>query len=304
MTWNEWQDVISPKIQGAKNLHFAIEKEEQRLDFFFLASSIISVMEATGQANYLAANAAIEAFCRYRHGLGLPASVLNICPVEDVGFVAENENAALNVQTQGLRAVGEQEFLQCIELSLLQAQASSALPTHPTGTSSALPSWISPNQYIMGLHPARDLSDPKSRIMWRRDRRLGAYHNDRSQICSAPEESKRDELQTFLATLTVTTSADLLKSQVAIDLFVAEIGGKINEYLMRPEDKVDERTVLSDLGLDSLLSVELARWFQKAFGVRMGVLEIVSSGTLSRLARLTAKKLAIKHGKPTANGHR
>lgn len=304
MTWDQWQDAIAPKIQGAWNLHSSLENREQSLDFFFLASSIISILEGTGQANYMAANSATEAFCRYRQDLGLPASVLNICPIDDVGFVAENETAAQNVQSQGLRPAGEHEFLESLELSILESQTASSLAADAVQRPSVLESWTSPSHYIMGIHAGEALDDPKSRVMWRRDRRMGTYHNYRLKTSPEPAGESCGELQTLLKSLTETTAADILKSQATIDLIVSEIGSKVYEYLMMPDEKIDANLVLADMGLDSLLSVELVRWFQRGFGVRMGVLEIVGSRTLGRLARLTAKKLLQKHTKSKVNGHR
>jgi hypothetical protein len=237
MSWSQWQDVISPKAHGAYNLHSVLQQKKQSLDFFFVASSIISVLEATGQANYLAANAVNEVFCRDRHSLGLPASVLNICPIVDVGFVAENEQAAKSLQAQGLHAAGEREFLECLELSLLQ----SLVPV-PTLGPNGLPSptcLAVPNQLVMGIHPYQDLEDPKCRVMWRRDRRMGAYHNSAAPSASAANcTQNEDELREVIATLSAADAKSQLQNPVTIEKLAREIGKKINEYLLRPDTAV------------------------------------------------------------------
>lgn len=51
------------------------------------------LVEQSGQGNYSAARTFSEAFSQYRYGLRLPASVLNICAIEGVGFVAESPAA-------------------------------------------------------------------------------------------------------------------------------------------------------------------------------------------------------------------
>ena len=52
----------------------------------FRYDQLSTVLGQPGQGNYNAANTFMESFCQYRHSLGLPASVLNICPIEGVGF--------------------------------------------------------------------------------------------------------------------------------------------------------------------------------------------------------------------------
>lgn len=288
MSWSQWQRVIKPKSEGAWNLHSVLLSQGHALDFFFVASSIISVLDATGQANYLAANAVNEAFCRYRLSLGLPASVVNICPIDDVGFVAENEHATKSLEAQGLRGANEREFLECLELSIMQSRIPAPYP-EASGLTHGPHS--SPFQLIMGLHIDQDLDDPKCRAMWRRDRRMGLYHNVSSRATAAGAKTGNNALRDFLASLTELNTKELLQAETTLDLFATEIGRKIQEYLLRPDEKIDTQSKLSEMGVDSLLSVELARWFSSAFGIRMGVLEIVGSGTLRRLASVTAKKL-------------
>lgn len=291
MSWSQWQRVIEPKSEGAWNLHSVLLSQGHALDFFFVASSIISVLDATGQSNYLAANAVNEAFCRYRLSLGLPASVLNICPIDDVGFVAENEHATKSLEAQGLRGANEREFLECLELSILRCKTQ---PLGPAADGLARGPRSNPIQLIMGLHADQDLDDPKCRAIWRRDRRMGFYHNVGRRALAAGARTQDNALREFLASLTELNAKELLQAEATLDLFATEIGRKIQEYLLRPDEKIDTQARLSDMGVDSLLSVELARWFSSAFGIRMGVLEIVGSGILRRLAAATARKMIQK----------
>lgn len=291
MSWSQWQSVIKPKSEGAWNLHSVLLSQGHALDFFFVASSIISVLDATGQSNYLAANAVNEAFCRYRLSLGLPASVVNICPIDDVGFVAENEHATKSLEAQGLRGANEREFLECLELSILQSKTSAPGPQAMRLTNGLR---SNPFQLVMGLHVDQDLDDPKCRAMWRRDRRMGFYHNVGSRVLAPSAKTRNNALQEFLASLTEKNTKELLQAETTLNLFATEIGRKIQDYLLRPDEKIDTQSKLSEMGVDSLLSVELARWFSGTFGIRMGVLEIVGSGTLRRLAAATARKMIQK----------
>lgn len=67
--------VLTPKVAGAWNLHRLTRHYD--LDFFVLFSSIASVMGSPGQANYLAANAFLDALTFYRERLHLPTMTIN-----------------------------------------------------------------------------------------------------------------------------------------------------------------------------------------------------------------------------------
>ncbi|OTA83804.1 hypothetical protein M434DRAFT_400620 [Hypoxylon sp. CO27-5] len=288
MEWSQWNDALAPKVDGTWNLHQAFQSS--KLDFFFLASSLVSVADSLGQGNYVAASMFIEAFCRYRHSLGQPASVLNIGPVRDVGFVAENAHAMHNIKAQGLSLLSEREFLDFFELSLLD--------NYPADTKAAAPlavpptPWYNSTQVIMGLRAEQGLDDPSSRTMWRRDRRMGIYHNVRTEGPAKANES--DALQEFLSRVTTEGGISLLKEASSLDFLAHEIGRKIYDFLLRPDEEVDTSMTLAQMGLDSLMAIELRRWFKGAFGLTLSALEIIGTGTLVQLAELVANKLAEK----------
>ena len=56
--------------------------------FFVLFSSITSILGNTGQSNYGAANAFMDAFASYRNSLGLPGLSINWGPWSEVGMAA------------------------------------------------------------------------------------------------------------------------------------------------------------------------------------------------------------------------
>ncbi|KAB8291742.1 hypothetical protein EYC80_006537 [Monilinia laxa] len=116
MTYAQWVEVLAPKVDGAWNLHRALGNET--LDFFVLTSSLSTVYYQPGQSNYNAANTFMEAFCQYRHTLGLPASVLKVAPIEGVGFVPENGEARRKLKAQGHWFLDERALLEFLELGI------------------------------------------------------------------------------------------------------------------------------------------------------------------------------------------
>jgi hypothetical protein len=87
LTFEQWTAAMAPKVDGAWNLHNSFIQRQQNLDFFLLSSSIVTSAHHPGQSNYAAANKSLEAFAQYRRRQGLPAAVLSLCPIDDIGFV-------------------------------------------------------------------------------------------------------------------------------------------------------------------------------------------------------------------------
>ncbi|GKZ52099.1 hypothetical protein AbraIFM66951_011433, partial [Aspergillus brasiliensis] len=87
MTVAQWEAAINPKVKGVWNLHNMLPKES---DFFVLFASLSGNLGYYGQSNYAAANTFLDAFVQFRHNLNLPASVIDLGAVEDVGFVSRH----------------------------------------------------------------------------------------------------------------------------------------------------------------------------------------------------------------------
>lgn len=75
LTADKLESVMSPKIQGAWNLHHL--SLDLSLDFFINFSSVASLLGSAGQGNYGAANGYLDSFASYRHSLNLPALTIN-----------------------------------------------------------------------------------------------------------------------------------------------------------------------------------------------------------------------------------
>ncbi len=69
-TWERFEMVLGPKVLGAWRLHEATLDRD--LDLFLLFSSITGVVGNSGQGNHAAANAFLDQLAGYRRALGLP----------------------------------------------------------------------------------------------------------------------------------------------------------------------------------------------------------------------------------------
>ena len=291
MSHEEWTTAILPKVDGTWNLHKALT--DQPLDFFFMSSSTVTIVNQPGQGNYNAANTFLEAFCQYRHSLGLPASVLNICPIDDVGFVAENPTARKNLKAQGHYFLQEKDFLEYLQLSLLNSQPSASITLGRSSSPSAtvVPSWGNTSQIVMGLRSEIHPDDPSNRTHWRRDRRMGIYHNIKNTN-TVDHSTSDNRLKQFL--LRCAEDPDLLAEKDSEYLLAHEIGLKVFNLMLKDADDMDIEMTLSAIGVDSLMAIELRRWWKQAFGLEISVLEIMGLGTIKELSKVAAQRLKVK----------
>lgn len=296
MKWTDWIDANEPKVKGTWNLHLAF-LEQPPLDFFWLASSTVTVVDQPGQGNYKAGCTFLEAFCQFRHSMGLPASVLCICPIEDTGYVAENAWALRNIKLQGLYCLGEREFLEGVEASLFNSspQRSPDPAAIASPLSAALqPPWDNPAHIVMGLRSELHLDDPGNPTNWRRDRRMGMYHNitvERTSKASA----ENSRVKQFLEDLSNGNAESILVQESTFDLLAVETGRKIYDFLLKQEDEIDVGLSLAQMGLDSLTAIELRRWLRQVFGLEISVLEIMGYASLRDFGETLAGKLKEKY---------
>ncbi|MET7671360.1 SDR family NAD(P)-dependent oxidoreductase, partial [Micromonospora luteifusca] len=78
--------VLDPKVRGAWELHR--HSADLPLDFFVLFSSMASLIGSAGQANYIAANAFLDALAEHRRHHGQPALSVHWGPWAEVGMAA------------------------------------------------------------------------------------------------------------------------------------------------------------------------------------------------------------------------
>ena len=86
-TWSSFEQVLSPKILGAWRLHRATMDRD--LDMFVLFSSRVGVMGNPGQANHAAANAFLDQLAGHRRALGLPGQAIAWGAWSEIGEAAE-----------------------------------------------------------------------------------------------------------------------------------------------------------------------------------------------------------------------
>jgi myxalamid-type polyketide synthase MxaB len=118
--WSRFARVMAPKVEGAWRLHLLTK--ESPLDFFVLFSSLASLWGSPGQSNHAAANMFLDMLAYERRAQGLPGLSLNWGAWTEVGAAVEH-NVFERIGSQGLGAIAPEQGLKLLEQLLGSAPA-------------------------------------------------------------------------------------------------------------------------------------------------------------------------------------
>ncbi|MBD1836177.1 type I polyketide synthase [Cyanobacteria bacterium FACHB-472] len=223
------QSTLQPKVLGAWILHQLTQS--MNLDFFVCFSSIASVWGSRGQAHYAAGNQFLDALAHHRQGLGLPALSINWGPWAGGGM------ASLETQTL-LKRMGVEPWLPDEGIVIL----ANILGTGITQTTAAKVDWSI-------FKPVYEVKGQRS---------LLEQIKTRSQEKVEPQPAKRPELLQQLEALPTNKRQGFLVAHLQHE--VAQVLG------LAPSNPPQVREGFADLGMDSLMAVELKTRLEQNLG--------------------------------------
>ncbi|OLR93777.1 type I polyketide synthase [Actinokineospora bangkokensis] len=242
--------VVAPKWTAAWNLH----ELTGDLDAFVLFASTAGVWGGPGQANYAAANAALDALAEHRAGLGLPATSIAWGPWGEEGM-AGNAAVAERQRKGGIHALP-----RALALDVLLAAVSSGVPSLTV----AGVDWSVYAPAFTALRPSPLLAGLPEAV--------AAVEAAAARPGGAPTG-----LRERVAGL---TGADRERAVLEV---VREQAAAV---LGHPgADAVEPRRAFSDLGFDSLTSVDLRNRLAAATGLRLPSTLVFDHPTATALAR-------------------
>ena len=241
--------VLRPKVTGGWLLHRLLEHAP--LDFFVLFSSAGSLLGQPGQGNYAAANAFLDALAHHRKAQGRPALTVNWGAWADLGFAdtAGGKRLAAHLVLVGIRSMAPRQALEVLEHMLRQDAAQvAAVPVD----------WKQYRQFCSAGSESPLLSQLASEEA-EVPLRAGHPGEKREALLAAQPAARHQILRSYLS------------EQVA-------------RVLGLSASRLDVEQPLSNLGLDSLMAVELKNRIAVDLGVNVPMVKFLQGPSVAQAA--------------------
>ncbi len=124
-SWERFEGVLWPKVLGAWHLHRATMDSD--LDMFVLFSSVVGVLGNPGQSNHAAANAFLDQLAAHRRAMGLPGQSIAWGAWSEIGEAAEQrERISQRAASTGIDWITPQQGLKAFD-RLVREDATTSL---------------------------------------------------------------------------------------------------------------------------------------------------------------------------------
>jgi len=258
--------VLRPKAEGAANLDRLTRAD--KLDTFLLYSSVTTLLGNAGQAAYVAANAYLEGLAQQRRAEGRPALAVRWGAIADTGVLARNAKTGTDLARRagatGLRA---REALDMLAAAMAEPGA---------GDEAVLT--VAPIDWGLAAASLAVLKTP-------------LFRDIRAAREPAAAADALD-LDTVVPTLDDTAALALIARHLK-----AEVGAILR---LAPED-IDVQRSLADLGMDSLMAMELRLAVHRKLGIELPIAAIADGLSVEAVGR---KVLARIRARATGSGVR
>jgi acyl carrier protein len=250
----DYRDVVRAKFLAAVNLHRLTVARGIDLDFFVLYSSATTVIGNPGQANYVAANTGLEALAAHRRALGLPAVSIGWGPVTDTGMLATRPEVLETLcRVTGAVGLSADDVMDFVERYALADRPNLHVFRMRLRQLARLPYVASPVYDYLAAETSADAA-------------------------TAEGADIREVLRDLTPAEAVTHLATVLSQHFA-------------RILRLPASRIRHDKPLGELGMDSLMYVELGLATEEAFGVDISSLSLDKTSTILSLAGLIHQRL-------------
>ncbi|KAI0194522.1 putative polyketide synthase [Xylaria flabelliformis] len=269
MTFEQFREVMGPKVDGSIYLDRIFYDTD--LDFFLLVSSINCVIGNVGQANYAAANTFMCGLAAHRRKRGLRSAAVNIGAIIGAGYVARQSRKEQDsiVERYLLQRLSEEDWCQAISEAIEACRRDSSHgPELTTGLTE------------VSLEAASAPNAPN----WCSNPRFAAFVTAQETVV----DEEQDEASMALGEQLRQCQSEQEAYHVIEGAFATQLR-VVLQVSTSDQDLMASRG--NEIGLDSLISVDIRSWFLKHLQVNVPVLKIMSNNTMASLIQFAIESL-------------
>jgi hybrid polyketide synthase/nonribosomal peptide synthetase FtdB len=261
MTEEKFAKTYNGKVKGA----FLLEKilEDEPLEHCVYFASVASLLTTAGQTNYAAANAFLDGMASRRRSLGLPAQSIAWGPWA-TGMIEELGLIEHYRKSRGMVSLAPDAGMDVLERILGQEKAQ-LMVTHIVDWATFL-SWYPTPPSLLSVMAQENKNSDKSE---NKSDFIALYKN------SAPEEQK--------------------------SLLNNELRKIIADVLRIKESQINSTKSLNELGLDSLLAIELRARLQKEIKIAVPVVSLLNGQSIEQFVENLLPQLALAIGQNSSD---
>ena len=273
MTLEDYKIPLQTKLKGTRHLHDALRGSS--LDFFVLLASTVGIIGTTGQANYTSGNTFQDAFAASQTNSTTHYMSL------DIGLLADaSVNTQLierRLQEQGLVPITPEELLAAFEYCI-----------------SADSSRDNCKQAIIGFNEESLLQAQ------------GPNSTSRSALFSHIRRLTDDSVTGNAATVSASPHETVIgveDPEEVVRIITTAVARKISGLIVSNDELVRSDVSMMDLGLDSLMAIELKNWIAREYDAAIQASDIVDHENVVALAATIAStsKIVSMNQKPSAS---
>eukprot|EP00913_Durusdinium_trenchii_P021304 g20017.t1 len=260
--------VVDVKVKGAQLLDELTRGDQ--LELLLLFSSATTMLGNPGQANYVLANGYLEGLARRRRAEGRPALAVGFGAIADTGFLARNAevNEMLSKRI-GKTAMKARDALEQVEQYLAR---------DPGTVNSAAVMIAEVDWGAVRMLPIANASIFEA-AMRSAGSQQSSSEGDRIDLEELIRGKSADEAQTLLYRLVASEIATILRVT---------------------EDSITPEKILKDVGLDSLMAMELGMSFQQKTGYDIPLSGVGEDTTVSDVVTRLRERVSKRSGEDEA----
>lgn len=261
-------EALGPKIDGTVYLDELFANVD--LDFFILFSSLVYITGNIGQTSYAAGNGFMVSLAHQRRQRGQCASVMNLGGINGIGYITRTDHNILNrLDIMGYGIMSELDYKYFFAEAVMAGPPDSGRDPEVSAG-------------LKFVNPKTDKNPPK----WWEDPKFSHYVIDKSAR-EGGNKGAEGALSTKAQLQEAATDKD------AFNIILTALQAMLHKKLdLPPSESVLSDVAIVEMGVDSLVAVDMRSWFSSEFDHDIPIIKILGGATLADLVEDTVANLS------------